>query len=179
MCKRTCFCTCCERLCEVPDCGRAHYARGWCGRHYKIWKARGDANWQPPSLADRFWAKVDKTDECWLWTGFRGPLGYGRIGIDGRPHQAHRVAWRLSGRELIKGYELDHLCRNPPCVNPNHLEQVTHKVNMSRSGKARQTHCKHGHVFDEANTHVKRNGTRSCRACHRNFENARRARLAA
>lgn len=175
MCKPTCSCKCCERLCALPDCDKPHYAHGWCARHWKVWRAHGDAAWTRPTLAERFWAKVDKSGDCWVWTGYRSPLGYGRITVNKHPRQAHGIAWELSVGPIPEGLELDHLCRNPPCVNPAHLEPVTHRTNMRRGAKGRQTHCKWGHPFDERNTYWKRSGTRGCRACHRIEENRRRA----
>src|SRR5262245_48255562 len=71
---------------------------------------------------------------------------------------------------LDRDLTIDHLCRNPACVNPGHLEQVTQRINNLRGTgptamHAQQTHCKNSHVFDEANTYIKPNGTRRCRAC--------------
>lgn len=84
----------------------------------------------------RFWPKVDKNgpNGCWLWTGALNPAGYGKYG-DGL---AHGAAFRLSGGVKPDGMELDHLCRVRHCVNPEHLEPVTHLENMQRGMKARR-----------------------------------------
>lgn len=89
-------------------------------------------------LEERFWEKVQGGDvtTCWLWTGYRHPKGYGAIGIGGRagrPHPAHRVAYELLIDDIPPGLELDHLCRNPSCVNPWHCEPVTRAVNLART----------------------------------------------
>ena len=95
------------------------------------------------------------TDECVIWPGALSKDGYGQ----------HRAVWvKATGNPLPKRpMNLDHLCRNRSCVNPAHLELVTHRENMFRS---RQTHCAKGHLFDEANTYIYRE-KRRCRACRR------------
>jgi hypothetical protein len=83
------------------------------------------------------------------------------------------------------GLELDHLCRNPGCVNPDHLEPVTHKENMLRgfnpsATNARKTHCHKGHFFDAENTYIATTGARRCRTCLRELQrNWRRRQKAA
>jgi hypothetical protein len=123
---------------------------------------------------DLFWAKVDTTGDCWEWTASRHPSGYGQIAwrTDGKslPRRAHRVAWELLVGSIPDGMELDHLCRNPACVNPDHLEVVTHRENMRRGMgvfgiNARKTHCNSGHRLDEDNTIREPGGTRRCRTC--------------
>ena len=129
----------------------------------------------------RFWAKVDKTggpDACWPWCGARNGDGYGLIFIrrDGTRRivrSAHRVAYALEHRTPIPdGLTLDHVCRNPRCVNPQHLEAVTNRENILRgTGWAARnvavTHCPSGHAYDARNTYRKpsRSG-RICRACN-------------
>lgn len=91
---------------------------------------------------------------------------------------AHRLLYMAHVGEIPKGLELDHLCRVRSCVNPKHLEAVTHKENMRRSivgalTKARQdglTHCKNGHAFNAANTRRDRYGYRSCLPCRKAIE---------
>jgi hypothetical protein len=85
---------------------------------------------------ERFWAKVDKTDTCWLWTGYVHPKGYGRFYPGGgRGTQivyAHRFSFELAHGPMPEGMEADHLCRVRHCVNPEHLEAVTRRVNLDR-----------------------------------------------
>lgn len=87
------------------------------------------------TLAERFWPKVDASGDCWEWTGARNPEGYGRIGAGRRGSatlHAHRVAWELLVGPVPAHLELDHLCRNPRCVNPDHLEPVSRTENIRR-----------------------------------------------
>lgn len=128
--------------------------------------------------AATFWGQVDKSRECWLWTG-RQYKGYGTYSGT----WAHRVAFVLAeGVEIPKGMEIDHLCRTTLCVNPSHLELVTPEENMLRVSIS-LTHCKHGHEFNEENTYYmpprKRSGRRRCRACHRQATARYRSRRAA
>jgi len=128
---------------------------------------------------ERFWSKVDAVGDCWEWTGARNAGGYGRYwrGAGRGARFAHVVAYELVYGPVPTGLVLDHLCRNPRCVNPDHLEAVTTRVNIVVRGvgpiaaNARKTHCKRGHAFDAVNTYVirKKNGRvgRACRACQR------------
>ena len=83
------------------------------------------------SLRDRFFAKVGSTDDCWEWTAHIDPAGYGRIG-DGRRGvlYAHRVSFELHFGPIPPDRLIDHKCRNRGCVNPDHLQAVTHKQNL-------------------------------------------------
>jgi hypothetical protein len=120
-----------------------------------------------------FWQRVDKTDGCWLWMGERDPLGYGRFRWRGRKSTsvlAHRNAYEMVVGPIPEGLTIDHLCRNPACVNPAHLEPVTNEENVRRGLAGAynrvKTHCKNGHPFDEENTAVYY-GKRACRTCRR------------
>jgi hypothetical protein len=122
------------------------------------------------ALPDRFWAKVDDSGECWLWTASLDPCGYGQFFYDGRPRKAHRVAYESECGPIPAGLELDHLCKTRHCVRISHLEAVTHRENLLRgdtfqASNAAKTHCKRGHAFNEKNTHHLPTGGRKCRPC--------------
>ena len=131
------------------------------------------------SPADRLWRRVNKTSDCWLWTGHLSG-GYGRIRVNGTRVQVHRLAYEMLVGPIADGLQLDHLCRDHRCVNPEHLEPVTPRVNYLRgvspmAEQARQIRCKRGHPLTGAN--VKRRGNkRECRACALDAQRARRAR---
>lgn len=136
---------------------------------------------------ERFWARVIKNDDgCWEWSGARHKAGYGRLRRGFQEWLAHRYAWFLTTGEVPpKGTDLDHLCRNPPCVRPDHLEAVTHRENNRRGDVAnrRKTHCAKGHPFSPENTiwasvrgEVRQ---RVCRICRRAYIRSLRARKAA
>ena len=122
----------------------------------------------------RFDAKVQRDGECLIWTAARGQShgrpGYGQMRINHRLYQAHRLAWMWAKGPIPSSMTLDHLCRNVACVRVDHLEVVSVRENILRSNslpamRARQTHCKYGHPFDETNTHRTPAGRRACRAC--------------
>ena len=120
-----------------------------------------------------FRSRVAKSDSCWTWTGTMDSSGYGRFyPIKGSPHRvrAHRVAYELFRGQIPAGLEVDHLCRNRQCVNPDHLEPVTRMENQRRgfspSGiNHRKTHCIRGHEFTPENTYRPADGRRICKAC--------------
>lgn len=130
----------------------------------------------------QFWNATDMTAgpyACWPWKNAKSKLGYGRICWRGHNHNAHRVAWEIyNNRKADPKKHVDHLCRNPSCVNPAHLELVNSRENtivrtVKGNGaiRSRQTHCLRGHEFTSANTYLhKSRKVRVCRACHRDFE---------
>ena len=124
---------------------------------------------------DKLWAKVDRRgdDECWPWLGKFDRHGYGRHWhTDEGDRRAHRLVYQLTVGPIPSGLGIDHLCRNRWCVNPGHLEPVTGRENSARI--PRRERCPEGHVYDERNTHVRRNGKRECRTCIRDRQRERR-----
>lgn len=94
------------------------------------------------TLEERFWAKVDKTEGCWNWTGAHGEQGHGQIFTHGRSGTtpAHRVSYEMHVGPIPEGLVVDHMCHNPPCVNPAHLRLATVKQNIeNRQGAQRNS----------------------------------------
>lgn len=131
----------------------------------------------------RFWSSVDKSGDCWVWTGMVDRYGYGKTSWGKTTKKsAHRVSWRLShGAFPPEGMTLDHLCRNRRCVRPDHLEVVTNAENIRR-GKhgVLRTHCKRGHPLTAENlVPWAPTGAKWCYQCqkdwHRDNDRARRS----
>jgi hypothetical protein len=132
--------------CSVTDCEEPAVARGWCLHHWYGWRAYGDplaAERRGPQLPleDRFWAGVDTSGECWVWTRATNEGGYGKIGDGHRVRGTHAVSWELAYGPIPRGVGLCvlHRCDNPPCVRPDHLFLGTvqdNNQNMIRKGRA-------------------------------------------
>lgn len=125
---------------------------------------------------------ISSKSECWNWTGHVGKNGYAYTSYKGKATTAYRASWEHLVGPIPEGFEVDHLCKNPRCVNPQHLEPVPPIVNNMRSNSpaavcARKTHCVNGHEFNKENTKIisRKNGKydRRCKICHRNRERER------
>lgn len=130
------------------------------------------------TLSGRFWKRVNKTKSCWLWTGHRNAPGrYGHLRVGGgKKMLAHRFAWIELRGPVPDGMELDHLCGNVLCVNPSHLQPVSHRINILRghspsASHAKKSMCPNGHPYELAPNGYSSSGkpkfARICRTCKR------------
>ena len=140
-------------------------------------------NMKARPMADRFWPKVHKTESCWLWTGAKSTAGYGTFNLGRRGagyDLAHRISYRLAHGTIPDGLTLDHLCRVRHCVNPEHLEPVTHRENVMRGAGpkvaiSRTGKCARGHDVSAENTQYHRDGRIAfCKVCRRDKRQALR-----
>lgn len=144
-------------------------------------------------IKERLQKLINRANGCWEWTGRITYQGYGQICVGSRTdnsrrnRQAHIVSYETFVGEVPKGLELDHTCRNKRCINPDHLEAVTHSVNMKRAiykaGKRpgaifnlNKTECKWGHPLDYIYPNGKKRGCTTCRrAISKSWQLARKA----
>jgi hypothetical protein len=117
--------------------------------------------------------------QCWI-TPFAVKEGqYAYATINGRKRRLHGALYGLIVGAVPDGLELDHLCRNTRCVNPWHLEPITHQENVLRGASGvlqiRRDRCRKGHLYDETNTYQSTNG-RVCRKCQNESQRRYRAR---
>ncbi len=174
-------------------------ARDRCQKHYARWRLTGRDDLK--SKEERFWEKVHKDGPlptwapflgpCWIWDACKDDLtkyaGSFRAGGREAPAPAaYRYSYELEFGQIPDGLTIDHLCRVPACVRPDHLEAVPIRENLLRAPtfqgeNARKTHCIRGHPFDEANTMYRKipgsGGVgRTCRECSREKTRRWRAR---
>lgn len=178
-------------ICDVSECNRSAHRRRMCSTHYGQWrqenpdKVRRYRTHGP--LNERFWRQVngDSAATCWTWTGTTDKDGYGKFVECGQWIASHRFAYEALRAEIPAGLQIDHLCRNRACVNPWHMEPVTHRVNQwrraSRTGEPLHstTHCPSGHELNALNLYISPEGGRTCRPCNRAVQSRRKARIKA
>lgn len=173
--------------CSQIDCDKRAEARGLCSTHYYRLRTYGDPSKLGPRGArgaiiadplERFWSKVDKREGgCWYWQGNRRRRGgYGSMFWQGSLQSSHRIAYQILIGPIPDGLVLDHLCREPACVNPDHLEPVTVAENSSRARRGKlATECSSGHPMSGHNLVLRKDGARYCRSCFNERQQSRRA----
>lgn len=118
------------------------------------------------SLPRRFREKVrvSQVGGCWVWRGATDSRGYGSCHLDGRTMGAHRAVYQIVVNAIPDGLDLDHLCRNRACVNPQHLEPVTRAENVARIPRPEE--CPRGHPLVAGNL-IAKHPHRACLECDR------------
>ncbi|WP_086565314.1 HNH endonuclease signature motif containing protein [Streptomyces africanus] len=166
--------------CQIDGCAAPAQAKKLCWTHYNRLRAHGDPLATPVAYRNPLDSLAARTNRdgplpegrpslgrCWIWTGSTNGK-YGRVG----KQYAHRLAYESAKGPIPDGLQIDHLCRNTVCVNPDHLEAVTGRVNLLRSRgfaarQAAQTDCIHGHPLSGPNLYVDKRGRRHCRECRK------------
>lgn len=135
-----------------------------------------------PNTAERFFAKVDACGVCWEWTSAVMKVnGYGvfNAGREQGTVLAHRWAWEFLVGSIPDGLQVDHLCRNHLCVNPDHFDLVVQPINMFRGNgpsarNARKTACpKCGGAYTVQDRKDRKNPMRYCRPCRNAYQLAK------
>jgi len=124
------------------------------------------------TIAQRLRAIAPTDDDgCWMWSNYIDRDGYGYMMWQGRYRPAHAVSYETFSGPIPDGMELDHLCRNRSCINPAHLEPVTHAENVRRANaanpRARKEFCPQGHPYAGENLRLTLCGARMCVTCRR------------
>lgn len=179
--------------CLIDGCDReGNGGHGWCHMHYRRYQRHGDPFTTSRIVGDdlaRFESFIEPgpipgirpdLGPCWLWTGTLSPDGYAVMTIQRRTTYMARWAFEHHVAPMPPGLEPDHLCRVRACVNPWHLEPVTHRENILRGESpqalnARKTHCPQGHEYAPENTRFQTRGGRLCRACQNEHDRRRRS----
>lgn len=108
--------------------------------------------------------EVDPISGCWIWQGAISTSGYGKA----CGTYVHRLSYVVAKGPIPADTEIDHLCRNRLCFNPEHLEAVTHRENVRRSPRSGSTtHCRHGHEYTSHGYWLDVSGRKRCKECRR------------
>ncbi len=135
--------------------------------------------WGKRTVHQRFLSKTVKNEKgCWLWTGAKEKRGYGKFTVGKVTMMAHRFAYHACFGSIPDHLTCDHLCRNPSCVNPNHIELVSMRENLLRGNtfqarNARKTHCPKGHPYSGENLYHVPTGGRGCKTCRSENQRSR------
>lgn len=162
--------------CNAPGCRGTQHGKGWCRAHYmRMWR-HGSLDLparRVPTMVERLDRNTTRDPQtgCWLWTGTLRADGYGVINVRRKLHYVHRASYEARVGPIPEGLTIDHLCRTPRCINPDHLEPVTSAENTRRGtspivANARKTHCPKGHPLAPPHLYTRKNGRgRFCRTC--------------
>lgn len=120
-----------KSICSIDGCTALVHGRALCPKHYRRWQRGGDPSkvlkvQHLGDVQERFWAKVEKTEGCWIWRGAISASGYGNYCAEGKFTNAHRFAYKTSvDFPVPDDVHIDHQCHNKACVRPGHLRMAT------------------------------------------------------
>lgn len=137
------------RLCSIVGCGRKHYAKTYCQKHYDLWRRRGSAEAEPNRLytpEERFRTYTEWQGDCLVWTKATDSDGYGIIRVGDSYKGSHRYAWERVHGTLPPEIKIDHTCHNRVCVNIKHLRESTNAEN-TRNRKSGHGSTGHRNVY--------------------------------
>lgn len=134
----------------------------------------GEKSWQTRgmSIEDRLATRIviNPQSGCWEWSLHKDKDGYGNVSVNGKTRRAHVVSYETFRKQIPSGLVVDHLCRNRGCINPEHLEPITNRVNVIDRAigiiaeNAKKTHCKYGHDTLVLDPKINK---RRCKTCQR------------
>lgn len=137
------------KVCTLFGCPNEHKSQGLCGKHYQRLLTTGYLSIRPKKrlFREHCETKAAWVGACYEWVGHRNDLGYGIYNSSYKGKDVswltHRLNWKLSGRALVPGEVLDHLCHNPACMNVEHLRSISQADNIFNQRKANKLN-KHG-----------------------------------